>query len=139
MGLSALAVAQILGLNLWAWQQERVLKQKRSEMISLLKTAHPQVKVVLDAQVQMQQETDTLRASAGQPGDSDLEGLMGLVASAWPADQPSGGLRYDGTSLLVAPPQSWGPSEMEMFRAKLSATGAQVEVVDGRLGVRRKS
>ena len=64
---------------------------------------------------------------------------MGLVASAWPADQPSGGLRYDGTSLLVAPPQSWGPSEMEMFRAKLSATGAQVEVVDGRLSVRRKS
>ncbi|MES2089744.1 MAG: type II secretion system protein GspL [Pseudomonadota bacterium] len=139
MGLSALAVAQILGLNLWAWQQERVLKQKRSEMISLLKTAHPQVQVVLDAQVQMRHETDALRAAAGQPGDNDLESLMGLVASAWPADLPTGALKYDGSSLLVAPPQSWGPPDIDNFRAKLSATGAQVEVVDGRLSVRRKS
>ncbi|MDE2401234.1 MAG: general secretion pathway protein GspL [Burkholderiales bacterium] len=136
-GLAALVVAQLLGLNLWAWQQGRVLKQKKAEMVNLLKQAHPQVRVVLDAPVQMRNETDALRAAAGQPGDNDLEGLMGLVASAWPADLPSAFLQYDGTSLTVAQPAGWGAGEIEQFRSKLSATGAQVEVSDGRLTVRR--
>ena len=39
---------------------------------------------VLDAPLQMQRETEALRAAAGQAGDNDLEALMGAVATAWP-------------------------------------------------------
>ena len=137
VGLMALAAAQILGMNLWAWQQEHLLKLKRAEMVTLLQKAHPQVKAILDPAVQMQRETDALRAVAGQPGDNDLEGLMSLVASAWPNDTPSATLQYDGSKLTVAPPPAWNPEDIEQFRAKLSATGAQVALSEGRLEIKR--
>lgn len=137
VGLLALVGAQVLGLNLWAWQQQQLVKTKRASMAQMLKQAHPQVQVVLDAGVQMRRETEALRAQAGQAGDNDLEALMAAVAGAWPAEQPTAGLQYDGSSLSVMPPSSWGPAELEQFRAKLSAVGVQVDTADGRLTVRR--
>lgn len=137
IGLLALVGAQVLGLNLWAWQQQQLVKTKRASMIQVLKQAHPQVQAVLDAPVQMRRETEALRALAGQAGDNDLEALMAAVASAWPPEQPTSGLQYDGSALTVMPPASWGPADMERFRSKLGASGIQVESADGRLTVRR--
>jgi len=136
-GLIALLVAQVLGMNLWAWHQTRQLKARKAEMVMVLKQAHPQVQVVLDAPVQMQKETEALRAAAGQPGDNDLEALMGAVASAWPPEQPSAGLQYDGSSLTLDPPVGWGPEQLDNLRSKLAASGVQVEFVSGRLNVHR--
>ncbi len=137
MGLMALVAAQVLGLNLWAWQQSQLVKTKRASMVQLLKQAHPQVQAVLDAPVQMRRETEALRAMAGQAGGNDLESLMAAVASAWPPEQPTAGLQYDGSSLTVMPPASWGAVELDEFRRKLGAAGVQVESADGRLTVRR--
>lgn len=137
MGLMALVAAQVLGLNLWAWQQSQLVKTKRATMVQLLKQAHPQVQAVLDAPAQMRRETEALRATAGQAGGNDLEALMAAVASAWPRDQPTAGLQYDGNSLTVMPPASWGPAELDEFRRKLGSAGVQVESADGRLTVRR--
>lgn len=139
IGLLALVGAQVLGLNLWAWQQSQLVKSKRASMAQVLKQAHPQVQVVLDAAVQMRRETEVLRAQAGQAGDNDLEALMAAVAGAWPPEQPTAGLQYDGSSLTVMPPAGWGPSELDQFRAKLGAVGVQVDNTDGRLTVRRAS
>lgn len=138
VGLMALVAVQIVGLNLWAWHQQHTLKQRQAERVQLLQQAHPQVRVVLDAPVQMARETDALRAQAGEAGANDLETLMAVVATAWPAEKPSSALRYDGQSLTVAPPAGWGPSEMEQFRVQLGAAGVQVDAeADGRLTVRR--
>ncbi|MGC4061176.1 MAG: type II secretion system protein GspL [Aquabacterium sp.] len=137
MGLLALVGAQVLGLNLWAWQQQQLVKTKRASMVQVLKQAHPQVQAVLDAPVQMRRETEALRAQAGQPGDNDLEALMAAVASAWPPERPTAGLQYDGSSLTVMPPANFGPGDMDQLRAKLSAAGIQVDVTDGRLTVHR--
>ena len=137
VGLMTLVGAQVLGLNLWAWQQAHLVKTKRASMALVLKQAHPQITVVLDAAAQMQRETEALRAAAGQPGDNDLEALMAAVASAWPPEQPTAGMQYDGSSLTLMPPASWGPPELDQFRSKLSAAGLQVDTADGRLTVRR--
>jgi len=137
MGLLALVGAQVLGLNLWAWQQSQQVKAKRAAMVALLKQAHPQVQAVLDAPAQMRRETEALRAQAGQAGGNDLEALMAVVASAWPPEQPTAGLQYDGNSLTVMPPASWGPAELDQFRSRLGTAGVQVESADGRLTVRR--
>ena len=138
VGLAALVVVQVLGLNVWAWHQQHTLKSRQAQRVQLLQQAHPQVRVVLDAPVQMQRETDTLRAQAGEPGGNDLESLMALVATAWPREMPSASLRYDGQALSVAPPAGWGPGDIEAFRAQLGAAGAQVDTqADGLLTVRR--
>ncbi len=137
VGVAALVLAQVLGLNLWAWQQQHLVKQKKAAMVALLKDAHPQVRVVLDAPVQMQRETEALRTLAGQPGDNDLEALMAVVASAWPPERPTGGLQYDGSSLIVMPPMGWGQADMDGLRDRLAASGVSVDIADGRLVVRR--
>ena len=59
VGLAALVVVQVLGLNVWAWHQQHTLKSRQAQRVQLLQQAHPQVRVVLDAPVQMQRETDT--------------------------------------------------------------------------------
>ncbi|HET6789176.1 MAG TPA: type II secretion system protein GspL [Aquabacterium sp.] len=138
VGLAALAVAQLVGLNLWAWHQSRTIKQKRTEMVAVLKQAHPQVQAVFDAYLQMQKETDLLRASAGQVGDNDLESLMAAAATVWPPNQPSALIQYDGTALSLAQPPSWSQSDIAQIRERLSASGIQLDASgDGRLTLRR--
>ena len=127
-GLAALVAVQVLGLNLWAWHEKRDVQRQRSEMVQLLRQAHPQVQVVLDAPVQMQKETELLRAAAGEPGDNDLESLMGAVAAAWPAEQASPSLQYDGNSLTLGAPAGWGAPEIEALRERLLAAGVELEV-----------
>lgn len=127
LGLLALVATQVLGLNVWAWKQERELKAKRAEQTALLKAAHPQVQVVLDPVVQMRRETDALRAASGQPGPSDLEFLMRAVAGAWRGEHPAKGLIYDGSSLDVGVPDFWSPPEAEAFAGRLRQMGLTVE------------
>ena len=137
VGLVALVAVQVLGLNLWAWHQQREIKLKKGSLATVLKSAHPQVQVILDAPVQMRRETEALRAMAGQPGETDLEPLMQAVASAWQGDVPSRGLAYDGTSLSVVLPEQWGTADFEQFRNRLEASGFTVEQGGGQVTVRR--
>jgi general secretion pathway protein L len=137
MGLAALVAVQIVGLNLWAWHQQREVKSKKDEMVSVLKAAHPQVQAVLDAPLQMTRETESLRAQAGQPGTVDLESLMQAVAAAWVGETPSRGMSYDGASLSVVLPAEWGPSQIDEVRTRLQGAGYQVEQAEGQLTVRR--
>jgi general secretion pathway protein L len=137
LGLVALVTVQIIGLNLWAWHQERQIKTKKTAMVQVLKQAHPQVQAVLDASAQMRSETESLRAIMGQAGGNDLEALMAALASSWPPLQPTAGLQYDGAALTVMQPAGWGSAELDLLRSKLNAAGMQVETADGRLTVRR--
>lgn len=121
-GLAALLVAQVVGLNLWAWHQERQVTAKREAMTALLRTTHPQVRAVLDAPAQMQRETDLLRAAAGKSGDTDLETLLGLAASAWPEGQaPLAMLRFENNRLSFTT-AGWSEAQISQFRNQLGGT-----------------
>lgn len=118
-GLAALIGVQVAGLNFWAWHQERQVAAKREAMTTLLRATHPQVRAVLDAPAQMLRETELLRAAAGKSGDTDLETLLGLAASAWPEDQPPlATLRYEGGRLSFAT-TGWSEAQVSQFRAQL--------------------
>ncbi|MBX3621376.1 MAG: general secretion pathway protein GspL [Rhizobacter sp.] len=136
-GLVALVVVQLVGLNLWAGHQRRTVEGKRQAMVKLLQTTYPQVRAVLDAPLQMQRETDTLRAAAGKPGDTDLEPMLQAAASAWPADRPPvDNLRYEPGKLTLSA-AGWNPNQIEQFRNQLRPSGWQVDAVDGRLTLSR--
>jgi len=136
-GLIALVAVQVLGLNLWAASQRDTIKQKRDAMVQVLRAAHPQVQGVLDAPLQMRRETDTLRASAGRPGDADLEPLLLAAASAWPADRPPvDNLRYEPGRLTLAAP-GWSPEQINQFVHQLRPSGWQVDSTNGTLTLSR--
>jgi general secretion pathway protein L len=136
-GLVALALLQIMGLNLWAWHQQRQLDERRLAMVGLLRSTHPQVRTVLDAPVQMQRETQALRTAAGKSGDSDLETLLGAAAAAWPdGHAPPQTLRFENGHLSFGV-DGWDQVQIDQFRAQLRNEGWEVTSNNGALTLSR--
>lgn len=136
VGLIGLLLLQLVGLNAWAWMQKSQLQQRREAMTALLRTTHPQVRAILDAPVQMQRETETLRASAGRAGDADLEVLLQTAASAWPQHLPVQTLRFESGQLTLSA-TTLGAEQINQLRETLRPGGWLVEGSDNRLTLRR--
>jgi general secretion pathway protein L len=136
-GVAALLLLNVVGINLWAWQQNQSVKKQKSAMVSLLQTTFPQVRAVVDAPAQMQKEVDLLRVSAGKPGEADLEPLLYAAEAAWPPSRaPADGLKFEPGQLTITS-AGWSPQEVEAFRTRLQPLGYEAESVPGRLTLRR--
>lgn len=136
-GLVCLVALQVVGLNLWAWHQQRQVDERRLATTQLLRSTHPQVRAVLDAPVQMQRETDILRSAAGRAGDSDFETLLGAVAAAWPEGQaPLANLKFDNGRLSFGA-GGWAEAQIAQFRAQLGSSGLDLNVSNGVLTISR--
>ena len=137
IGLVGLALVQVIGLNLWAWQQQRELSARRQAVTAALTETFPQVRAILDAPVQMQKQLDLLRVSAGSIGDQDLEALLGAAAAAWPGDRPpTEALAFEPGRLTVSA-QGWSPAQIDTFRNQLRSEGWQLDASDGKLTISR--
>jgi general secretion pathway protein L len=127
-GVAALVALQVVGLNAWAWHQERQVTAKREAMNALLRTTHPQVRAILDAPAQMVRETDLLRAAAGRTGEGDLETLLGVAATAWPNGQPPlQMLKFDNGRLSFAR-AGWTDDQVNQFRSQIAAVAGDWSV-----------
>jgi general secretion pathway protein L len=136
-GLAALVLVMVAGLNVQAWQLRGAIEQRKAAMTELLKATHPGLNVVLDAPLQMQRETERLRAAAGRPGASDLEALLAAAASAWPdGTGPVQTLRFDSGSLTLAA-VGWQAPQVQQFRDRLRGAGYAAEFAEGRVVVSR--
>lgn len=128
LGLVALLLLNLVGLNAWAWTQQRALSERRQAMVSLLQRTHPQVRAVLDAPRQMARETEQLRSAAGQPGDNDLETLLGVAAAAWPEGEPPVAALQFEPGRLVLNVEGWDDGMVAEFRNQVAPAGWQVAV-----------
>jgi general secretion pathway protein L len=136
-GLAALVAVHLVGLNAYAWQQSQMMQTRRLAMNELLKAAHPGVRAVLDAPVQMQRETERLRAAAGKPGDTDLEPLMAAAAAAWPdGTGPVQSLRFEPGRLILMSP-GLGDAQVTQLRERLRAVGFLADLSEGRITITR--
>jgi general secretion pathway protein L len=137
VGLVTLVVANLVGLNLWAWRQSDVINATRQTMVAVLQSAFPQVRAVLDAPLQMQREVQAMRIQAGKPGETDFEPMLQAAATAWPANQPPvDNLRYEPGKLTLAI-AGWGPPQIEEFRGRLQPAGWKVDASEGRATITR--
>ena len=78
---AALVAANLVGLNAWAWSERNSLQAKRTAVNELLTSTFPQVKVVVDAPVQMARELSLLRQAAGGTSNTDFDRLLTVVGS----------------------------------------------------------
>jgi general secretion pathway protein L len=139
-GIAAFVVAQILGLNLWAWHQRGAIESKQLAMQSLVSATYPNVNpqdVARDADAVMQRETQSLRTLAGKPGDTDLEPMLQAAASAWPTDRAAvETLRFEPGKLTLSA-AGWSDAQIAQFRSLLRPSGWAVESAEGRLTLSR--
>ena len=84
IGLAALLVLQVVGLNAMAWREQRALDQQKTQLSQILTATFPSVRLVIDAPLQMQREVDTLQQNAGRVTSTDFEPMLAAAASALP-------------------------------------------------------
>ncbi|NDY92777.1 type II secretion system protein GspL [Ideonella livida] len=126
-GLLGLVLVQLVGANLWAWQQRHALTQRTQSLTQTLQAAFPQVRAIFDPPAQMQRELDLLRAAAGRPGETDLEPLLQAADQAWPPQRgPAEQLRFEPGRLQLSA-TGWSAEELQAFRSQLWPLGLDAE------------
>ncbi len=130
LGLAALVAAQVVGLNLWAWHQRSSIESRQKAIQAAVRTAFPRASdldIQRDAAAVVQRELQSLRTLAGKPGETDLETMLMVAASAWPPDRPPiDTLRYESGRLTLAA-AGWSEPQVAQFRSLLQPGGWQVE------------
>ncbi|MEZ5644538.1 MAG: type II secretion system protein GspL [Burkholderiaceae bacterium] len=113
LGLLALIVAQLAGLNVAAWTERQQLEAKETQIRSLMQQSFPNVTLVLDAPAQMRREVARLQQASGTLGETDLEAQLSALGLAvpeggsWPAR-----IQYDkGQARFGAWPAAGTPPE----------------------------
>ena len=100
-GLVSLVALQVLGLNAMAWQESRALDAQQASLQNILKSTFPSVTLVIDAPLQMQREVDALQQKSGTATGTDLEPLLGALASLLPPGKTPEHIRYANHALRV--------------------------------------
>jgi general secretion pathway protein L len=126
-GAIVLVAANLVGLNAWAWKERSGLAAKRESVQRVLTTTFPQVKVVVDAPVQMEKEVALLRQAAGATSARDLETMLGELAAVAPPQRPLTAIDYSGGELRVKGLAS-SPPEAAALAESLRSRGYAAEL-----------
>ena len=106
--LGAALLANLAGLNAWAWAEHNSVQAKQLAIRDVLTTTFPNVKVVVDAPVQMTRELALLRQGTGASSGGDFDTLLAslgrlALTNRAPAaiDYAAGEIRIKGLELTA--------------------------------------
>lgn len=102
----ALVAVNLVGLQAWAWREKSDQAAKRAAIQSVLVTTFPEVRVVVDAPLQMARALADLQRQSGTAASADLETLL---------------VQYQATA-----PGAPAPAAIEFIAGEL-----QIKTVDG--------
>lgn len=100
-GCLALVLVQLVGLNAWAWREQAQLNAQQAALSQILKTSFPNVRVVVDAPVQMQREVQALQQGAGVNQAGDLDSLLQALSAHWSGNSLPSTLDYRAGELRL--------------------------------------
>ena len=93
-GFASLLVIQLAGMNIWSWQVQNTLQARRAAVASTLTQTFPQVRLVVDAPLQMERELTLLRQATGTLTGRDLEPALSALGSVTGADQSLNAIEF---------------------------------------------
>lgn len=93
-GAAVLVLANLAGLNAWAWKEQSALQARRKAIETTLTQTFPQVRVVVDAPLQMEREVAALRQATGAASGRDLEAILAALGSATSADKTASAIEF---------------------------------------------
>ena len=133
-GLAALLTLQLVGLQVWVWQEKRGLAQREQAVAELLTSTFTQVKLVIDPVLQMERETALLAQGSGQATPADLSRMLAALASVAGAVPKS--LDYKPGELSLA---GWQPPSRADWKEGLSRQGYKLDAAGDRWVMRPAS
>ncbi|MDO5625988.1 MAG: type II secretion system protein GspL [Pseudomonadota bacterium] len=98
-GIALLLVANLVGLNLWAWRTQAELHTRRTQVSAALTDTFPHVRVVVDAPVQMGREVAALRQSTGAASARDMEPMLSAFGQVAPPGATPTGIEFTAGEL----------------------------------------
>jgi len=134
----AIALIHLIGLNAYAWHTNTQLQAQRDRLRDTLVTTFPNVKVVVDAPVQMERELALLRQARGATSPKDLEAMLGALGSTGTIPLPAGGpasLEYANGEMRLG---GWtlSPEQANALNQQLGSSGLSAQL-DGSTWVLR--
>jgi general secretion pathway protein L len=133
-GLVALLLVQLAGLNALAWQQRSLQEQQRATIQSVLQQTFPEVRLVVDAPVQMQRAVDDLARTRGVGGAIDLGSILSLIGPLTPAGISVSAIELGDKQLLLTAP-GLDASNGQALVAALEARGLRALLDNGQLSI----
>jgi general secretion pathway protein L len=121
-GAVLLVALNLVGLNAWAWRERSALEDRRDAVRKTLTQTFPQVKVVVDAPVQMEREVAALRQLTGAASGRDLEAMLGALGTASPPQRPVSALEFANGELRLKG-LAYSADEARNVAAALKAQG----------------
>lgn len=101
-GLAVLVLANLAGLNAWAWRLQETANGKRGQINAVFAQAFPRVKTIVDAPLQMRRELALVRRSSGSLVPSDMEVILSALGQALPPGPAATAIDYSGSELTVS-------------------------------------
>jgi general secretion pathway protein L len=126
-GLVAVLLAQLIGLNAWAWMTRGQWQAQQDSWTAILQQSFPKVTLVIDAPVQMAREVARLRQGSGQLDPADFESQLRALGTALPAGVPAPlSLNYqDG--VLQWPALPMAPAQKAALEETLASRGYRLD------------
>ncbi|WP_394757361.1 type II secretion system protein GspL [Rhodoferax sp.] len=94
LAVLALLAINLAGLNAWAWKEKTLLHSQRQAIDAVLSTTFPQVRVVVDAPVQMAREVAALQQASGAPSGRDLETMLAAFGAVAPVSASPAAIEF---------------------------------------------
>lgn len=136
-GLWAVLLVHVLGLNLYAYQQQAAVNQERRAMQAAFTSTFPKVQAVVDAPVQMQREVDQLRQRSGQLAPDDAEVMLSALMQSANFPAAPTAIHYQGGELKIEGLQLPASALAELTRA-MQARGYQLQAQGAALSMRAR-
>lgn len=80
----AVVIVNLAGLQAWAWKEQSALTAKRTAIQNILTSTFPEVRVVVDAPLQMARAASDAQRQSGSASGSDLEAMLGQFQAVAP-------------------------------------------------------
>ena len=100
-GVAVLLLANLAGLNLWAWRTQSELQTRRAQVNNALTQTFPHVRAIVDAPVQMGREVASLRQSSGATSRRDLEPMLSALGQVVGTQSTPSAIEYSAGELRV--------------------------------------
>ena len=118
----ALASVNVVGLNAWAWKEQSLVNAQRTAIRDVLTGTFPQVRVVVDAPLQMSREVAALQQASGAPSGRDLETMLGAFGAVAPANHAPDAIEYVAGELRMKG-LKFAPDDIAALAFKLKPQG----------------
>ncbi len=101
LALLTLLLVNLVGLNAWAWREQSLIKERQAAVREVLTSTFPNVRVVVDAVIQMSKEVAALQQASGAAGARDMEVMMAAFGLAAPAGTTPTALEFSAGELRL--------------------------------------